>query len=96
VFLPGRQAMRIGTRTYNVYLESDPIAPTRGKRILDSGGVLPYYYFIHKGDDGFFTMSIIDMDLNVYYYRQGTKQFYNEPTNSIIYSQTGKIEKLDN
>jgi len=92
--LSRRRSMQIGSNVYNIYLESDPIAPTRGERILDLGGILDYYMWIHKGSDGNFTMSIIDKNLNVYYYDIISKEYINKPNNTKIDEKNGKIEPL--
>ena len=87
--------MQIGQKTYNVYLESDPIAPTRGERILDMGGVKDYYMWIYKNSDDHFTLGLIDKDLNVYYYNSETDNYENKPNNTKIDLKNWKIEFIE-
>ena len=94
-FVSGNRSMRIGQKTYNIYLESDPIAPTRGERILDMSGVLDYYMWIYKGSDDQITIGLIDKDLNVYYYNNETDNFENKPNHTKIDSKNGKIEPIE-
>ena len=94
-FVLGNRSMQIGQKTYNIYLESDPIAPTRGERILDMGGVLDYYMWIYKGNDDYMTIGIIDKNLNVYYYNNKTENFENKPNNTKIDLKNGKIEFIE-
>jgi len=94
-FVLGNRSMQIGQKTYNIYLESDPIAPTRGERILDMGGVKDYYMWIYKNSDDYFTLGLIDKDLNVYYYNNETDNYENKPNNTKIDLKNWKIEFIE-
>jgi hypothetical protein len=61
----------------------DPIAPKGGERVIDPAGTLDYYMWIHKKLDGKFTVSRIDMELNVYYYNETTGN-YTTPKGGIL------------
>jgi hypothetical protein len=45
-----------------------------GKQVLDSAGVLNYYMWVHKTDNGF-TVSRIAINLSIYYYDQETTKW---------------------
>jgi hypothetical protein len=93
LILDDGRSMRIGSRVYRVYLSSHPLTPSRGERILDSGGALDYYIWIYKADTGYFSTALIDGDLYVYYYDDTTKTFYNELTQKTLDPETGKTTK---
>jgi hypothetical protein len=76
-------AMNIGGKAYRVYNAFSPIAPKGGERVEDYAGVLDYYAWFHKGPDGGFTMSKIDMELNIYYYDEQTGEYIN-PVGNIL------------
>lgn len=68
-------SMNIGGKRYRVYNMFDPIAPKGGERVLDPAGVFEYYMWVHKKPDGGWTISRIDMELNIYYHDEGTEEW---------------------
>jgi hypothetical protein len=62
-----KKTMVIGKEIYPVYNAFDPIAPKGGLRVIDFARVLDYYMWYHKKLDDEFTVSWIDLDLNIYY-----------------------------
>ncbi|MDR0551059.1 MAG: hypothetical protein LBG72_03455, partial [Spirochaetaceae bacterium] len=74
--------MKIGNKNYHVYNSFDPIAPKGGERVIDFAGVLNYYMWTFKNQDGF-SVAIIDMKLNIFYYDEETEK-YTSPAGDIF------------